>query len=141
MVFSADHMNDPARISAMCEEGFLSEGRRDDLLHFPWHHDVIFHEAGIPPIHTPMQTLQVKTHENTERNASCYSVFTHPPLLLGMRWGSIVVTQLGAPSNTGVMPLLCLILRGRINRVGSVTSVQLSWSMAYSTKSCLPCYI
>lgn len=61
MVFSADHMNDPARIRAMCEEGFLSEGRRDDLLDFPWHHDIIFHEAGIPPIHTPMQTLQVST--------------------------------------------------------------------------------
>lgn len=59
MSFSADHMNDPARIRAMCEEGFMSEGRRDALLDFPWHHDVIFHEAGIPPIHTPMQTLQV----------------------------------------------------------------------------------
>eukprot|EP00752_Nemacystus_decipiens_P003821 g3515.t1 len=58
MSFSADHMNDPARIRTMCEEGFMSEGRRDALLDFPWHHDVIFHEAGIPPIHTPMQTLQ-----------------------------------------------------------------------------------
>lgn len=60
MSFSADHMNDPARIRAMCEEGFMSEGRRDALLDFPWHHDAIFHEAGIPPIHTPMQTLQVR---------------------------------------------------------------------------------
>lgn len=59
MSFSADHMNDPARIRAMCEEGFMSEGRRDALLDFPWHQDAIFHEAGIPPIHTPMQTLQV----------------------------------------------------------------------------------
>lgn len=59
MVFSADHMNDPARIMSMCEEGVLSEGRRDALLNFPWHHDVIFHEAGIPPIHTPMRTLEV----------------------------------------------------------------------------------
>ncbi|CAM9857847.1 unnamed protein product, partial [Sphacelaria rigidula] len=58
MVFSADHMNDPARIRSMCDEGFLSEGRRDALLNFPWHHDVIFHEAGIPPIHTPMRTLE-----------------------------------------------------------------------------------
>lgn len=43
----------------MCEDGFMSEGRRDALLRFPWHHDIIFHEAGIPPIHTPMATLQV----------------------------------------------------------------------------------
>ncbi|CAM9257277.1 unnamed protein product, partial [Pylaiella littoralis] len=67
MVFSADHMNDPARIRAMCEEGFLSEGRRDDLLDFPWHHDIIFHEAGIPPIHTPMQTLQELPHDVKKR--------------------------------------------------------------------------
>lgn len=60
MSFSADHMNDPARVRAMCGEGFMSEGRRDALLAFPWHHDAIFHEAGIPPIHTPMQTLQVR---------------------------------------------------------------------------------
>lgn len=60
MVFSADHMNDPARIRSMCEEGFMSKGRRDALLDFPWHRDIIFHEAGIPPIHTPMQTLQVR---------------------------------------------------------------------------------
>ena len=60
MVFSADHMNDPSRIRSMCKEGFMSEGRRDALLDFPWHHDIIFHEAGIPPIHTPMQTLQVR---------------------------------------------------------------------------------
>lgn len=61
MVFSADHMNDPGRIREMCEQGFLSEGRRDALLDFPWHHDLIYHEAGIPPIHTPIQTLEVKT--------------------------------------------------------------------------------
>lgn len=60
MVFSADHMNDPERVRAMCDEGFLTIGRRDALLDFPWHHDVIFHEAGIPPIHTPMRTLQVR---------------------------------------------------------------------------------
>ncbi|CAM9375028.1 unnamed protein product, partial [Ectocarpus fasciculatus] len=58
MVFSADHMNDPGRIREMCEQGFLSEGRRDALLDFPWHHDLIYHEAGIPPIHTPIQTLE-----------------------------------------------------------------------------------
>jgi hypothetical protein len=38
--------------------GVLSEGRRDKLLNFPWQHDAILHEAGIPPIHTPIKTLQ-----------------------------------------------------------------------------------
>jgi CRP-like cAMP-binding protein/glyoxylase-like metal-dependent hydrolase (beta-lactamase superfamily II) len=58
IVFSGDHMNDPARIQAMFEEGVLSAGRRDQLLAFPWHHDLILHEAGIPPIHTPLATLE-----------------------------------------------------------------------------------
>lgn len=58
IVLSGDHMNDPARIQAMFEEGVLSAGRRDQLLAFPWHHDLILHEAGIPPIHTPLATLE-----------------------------------------------------------------------------------
>lgn len=58
IVFSADHMNDPERIRMMFSEGVLSGGRRDKLLNFPWHHDAILHEAGIPPIHTPLKTLE-----------------------------------------------------------------------------------
>ena len=54
---SADHMNDPEKIHALFESGVLSEGRRDALLNFPWDRDLILHEAGVPPIHTPMSTL------------------------------------------------------------------------------------
>ena len=57
MVFSADHMNDPVAINKLYAQGVVSTGRRDVLLNFPWDHDVILHEAGIPPIHTPMDTL------------------------------------------------------------------------------------
>ena len=35
----------------------LSPGRYDELINFPWHHSLILHEAGVPPIHTPMSTL------------------------------------------------------------------------------------
>ncbi|MBI4510347.1 MAG: cAMP/cGMP-dependent 3',5'-cyclic-AMP/GMP phosphodiesterase [Deltaproteobacteria bacterium] len=56
-VYSADTMYDPPRIEAMHAQGFLSRGRRDSLLHFPWHHSVILHEAGVPPIHTPADRL------------------------------------------------------------------------------------
>lgn len=80
MVFSADHMNDPARVRTMFEEGFLSEGRRDALLAFPWHHDIIFHEAGIPPIHTPMQTLQVRIDASAEQTAPTASAWYAPGL-------------------------------------------------------------
>lgn len=67
IVFSADHMNDPARISQLCEEGVLSEGRRDSLLAFPWHHDLVLHEAGVPPIHTPMETLSALPEDVKKR--------------------------------------------------------------------------
>ncbi|GMH51969.1 hypothetical protein TL16_g01128 [Triparma laevis f. inornata] len=57
MVFSADHMNDPPKIKELHSDGVINEWRKDQLLNFPWHRDIILHEAGIPPIHTPMETL------------------------------------------------------------------------------------
>ena len=63
IVFSADHMNDPKRVQQLCADKVLSEGRRDHLLAFPWHHDLILHEAGVPPIHTPMDTLAALPEE------------------------------------------------------------------------------
>ena len=58
MVYSGDSFNDPAGIQRLFEQGYVSEGRRDALIHFPWHHDLILHEAGVPPIHTPLSTLE-----------------------------------------------------------------------------------
>jgi len=57
IVFSADHMNDPPKIKQLHEDGVLTDWRKDQLLNFPWNRDIILHEAGIPPIHTPMATL------------------------------------------------------------------------------------
>ena len=57
MVFSADHMNDPEKIKILHSDGVLNDWRKDQLLSFPWHRDIILHEAGIPPIHTPMEFL------------------------------------------------------------------------------------
>jgi hypothetical protein len=37
------------------------------LLNFPWHHDCILHEAGIPPIHTPIKTLAALPDDVKER--------------------------------------------------------------------------
>uniref|UniRef100_A0A6T6Y1R5 Cyclic nucleotide-binding domain-containing protein n=1 Tax=Bicosoecida sp. CB-2014 TaxID=1486930 RepID=A0A6T6Y1R5_9STRA len=58
IVYSADTFNDPAGIAKMHEAGVLSEGRRDALINFPWHHTVVLHEAGVPPIHTPVSYLR-----------------------------------------------------------------------------------
>lgn len=67
LVYSADTLNDPARIRKMRDAGVLSPQRADALLNFPWHHDLIIHEAGVPPIHTPMATLQNLPDDVKER--------------------------------------------------------------------------
>ena len=36
---------------------FRGAANSDDLLDFPWHHPLILHEAGMPPIHTPLAVL------------------------------------------------------------------------------------
>jgi CRP-like cAMP-binding protein len=56
-IYSSDTRNDPDHIRLMHEKGIMSKSRRDFLLRFPWDRDVIFHEAGVPPIHTPMKVL------------------------------------------------------------------------------------
>ena len=42
----------------MVDNGFLSTERYESLCNpSKWEHDLIFHEAGVPPIHTPMKVL------------------------------------------------------------------------------------
>ena len=42
----------------MVENGTLSSDRYNSLIgESKWNHDLIFHEAGVPPIHTPMKVL------------------------------------------------------------------------------------
>lgn len=47
-----------ASLLKMVENGILSPERFDVLCsEDKWKHDLIFHEAGVPPIHTPMKVL------------------------------------------------------------------------------------
>jgi CRP-like cAMP-binding protein len=58
-VYSADTFFDPAALGKLVDEGVLSSGRGRRLIEFPFAaHDLILHEAGIPPIHTPPAVLQ-----------------------------------------------------------------------------------
>jgi CRP-like cAMP-binding protein/glyoxylase-like metal-dependent hydrolase (beta-lactamase superfamily II) len=57
MVYTSDTLYDPTLFERLYEEGVLSAERRDELLNFPWHHDFVIHEAGVPPIHTQAETL------------------------------------------------------------------------------------
>lgn len=55
--YSADTLYDPPRIAALHRAGAISAERRDALLAFPEHHSLVVHEAGVPPIHTPVAAL------------------------------------------------------------------------------------
>jgi glyoxylase-like metal-dependent hydrolase (beta-lactamase superfamily II)/mannose-6-phosphate isomerase-like protein (cupin superfamily) len=54
---SGDTLYDPGRVTEMFEKGILDAARYEDLVAFPAHHSAILHEAGIPPLHTPIAAL------------------------------------------------------------------------------------
>lgn len=56
-VNSSDSLYDPETFKKLYERGDVNRYRMIELTNFPWHHSLIFHEAGIPPLHTPMQNL------------------------------------------------------------------------------------
>mmetsp|Transcript_30916 Transcript_30916/g.74283 ORF Transcript_30916/g.74283 Transcript_30916/m.74283 type:complete len:1382 (+) Transcript_30916:179-4324(+) len=59
IVFTGDHMNIPDEIKRLETKGVLSKSRAEDLLRLPIQKcDVLLHEAGAPPIHTPLKVLQ-----------------------------------------------------------------------------------
>mmetsp|Transcript_17577 Transcript_17577/g.26678 ORF Transcript_17577/g.26678 Transcript_17577/m.26678 type:complete len:1423 (+) Transcript_17577:418-4686(+) len=58
MVFTADHFNSPPAIEKLEHSGVLSKARADDLRNLPLQDtDLLLHEAGAPPIHTPLDVL------------------------------------------------------------------------------------
>lgn len=58
MVFTADHFNSPTGMQQLEESGVLSPERADDLRNLALQEcDLILHEAGAPPIHTPLSVL------------------------------------------------------------------------------------
>ena len=58
IVFTGDHFNSPPDIDKLQATGVLSLARADDLRNLPLQEaDVLLHEAGAPPIHTPLAVL------------------------------------------------------------------------------------
>jgi CRP-like cAMP-binding protein/metal-dependent hydrolase (beta-lactamase superfamily II) len=56
-LYSSDHMADPKVLGQLHEEGTISRKRLKFLTTLPWDMDIIYHEAGIPPLHTPIAYL------------------------------------------------------------------------------------
>lgn len=67
MAFSGDCLFDPVRLTALREAGVLTPERCEDLIDFPWHHTVVVHEAGVPPLHTPATVLAELPEDVKER--------------------------------------------------------------------------
>ncbi|MBI3267993.1 MAG: cyclic nucleotide-binding domain-containing protein [Planctomycetes bacterium] len=63
LVYPSDTLNDPKQIQKLHEQGVLPAVRRDALVNFPWHHNLVLHEAGIPPIHTSINYLATLQEE------------------------------------------------------------------------------
>lgn len=57
IVYSSDILNIPEVLEDIHRQKVFSDARFQDLLSFPWDADIIIHEAGIPPLHTPPSTL------------------------------------------------------------------------------------
>ncbi len=55
--YSGDTLNDAAAIDQMFKAGFMDPSRREQLAHFDWSHDLVFHESGVAPLHTPLTIL------------------------------------------------------------------------------------
>ena len=66
-VYSSDHNNDPDIHASLLSSGLISEERYAELKNFPWDSKVIYHEAGIPPLHTPIRYLNSLPEETRKR--------------------------------------------------------------------------
>jgi CRP-like cAMP-binding protein len=57
LAFSSDTLYDPEKVQEMHRQGVVGTKRAQDLMGFPWYDDLVVHEAGVPPLHTPMKVL------------------------------------------------------------------------------------
>ena len=65
--FSGDTFFEPKKMLEMQKAGFISQKRYESLANIKWIHTVILHEAGVPPIHTPLTALAVLPPEVKNR--------------------------------------------------------------------------
>ncbi|MCP4134633.1 MAG: cAMP/cGMP-dependent 3',5'-cyclic-AMP/GMP phosphodiesterase [bacterium] len=65
--YSSDHNNDPEIHKELYDKGIISAERYEELSSFPWESKVIYHESGIPPLHTPLTYLNSLTKEIQEK--------------------------------------------------------------------------
>jgi glyoxylase-like metal-dependent hydrolase (beta-lactamase superfamily II) len=114
--YSSDHLNDPRQIEAIFAAGHLERERREELLHFNWRHDLIFHEAGVPPLHTPLDLLETLP---ADVRARMYVLHTTPSRLsptsgLQLAPAGTLDLKVEAPAEARVIRHLALLGRARL---------------------------
>ncbi len=67
VAYSGDTLYEPVQLCALAERGVFSPARLASLLNFVFAADVIVHEAGVPPIHTPVAALDALPDAVKER--------------------------------------------------------------------------
>lgn len=72
-IYTSDHLNHPPALDKINEAGVFTEGRYRFLRDFPWHYNVIYHEAGIPPLHTPVSYL-ASLPEEVQKKVTVYHI-------------------------------------------------------------------
>lgn len=85
LVYSSDHLYDPALIEDLVGQRVLSRERADDLLSFPWDSDLVIHEAGVPPIHTSVEVLRQLPDETKQRMVLVHTTADAVPQDSGLR--------------------------------------------------------
>ncbi|MCS6901988.1 MAG: cAMP/cGMP-dependent 3',5'-cyclic-AMP/GMP phosphodiesterase, partial [Myxococcales bacterium] len=89
LAFSGDSLYDPERVLALRDAGVLSPGRANALIDFPWHHSLILHEAGVPPLHTPASVLAKLPEDVKERLLVVHIAEKDLPKDSGLRVGKV----------------------------------------------------
>jgi CRP-like cAMP-binding protein len=114
LVYTADTLNDPDRIRALADEGVLAPGRARDLLDFPWQHDLVIHEAGVPPLHTPVSVLAKLPEDVKRRLYLVHTTAGHIPAGTGLRLapegleGTITLDASPSPRGAAVSWLMAM---------------------------------
>lgn len=66
-VYSSDHNNDPELHRELLEKKVINKTRYDELKNFPWDSKVIYHESGVPPLHTPINYMNTLPEDMQKR--------------------------------------------------------------------------
>ncbi len=73
LTYSSDHNNDPMLHMKLFSEKIINEERYEELKNFPWNSDIIFHESGFLPLHTPISFLN-SLPENIQKKTIIYHI-------------------------------------------------------------------